>query len=181
MQLKTHAIAFSALACLAGASHANIVTFTGTTAGGPTFNRPTEDLFGLSTIGTAVRYDAYSFSVSAAGSYTFLTTGLFDTFSLLYRGTFNPTSPRINALIANDDLVSPPLTTSGFALTLAAGTTYLLVNTGFSNSEFGSFSTTIGGPGNIVATIPEPAAYGMFALGLGVVGLARRRALAVQS
>lgn len=157
-------------------ARASIITVTGDTTGGPTFNRPLEDLTGLSAVGTAVRYDTITFSASVSGDYTFLTTGEFDTFSILYSGAFLPGSPLTNAVVADDDLISPPFTTSGFASTLTAGATYVLVTTGFGNTDFGAWSTTIGGPGELTL-VPEPALGGIVALGLvGVVLRGKRTA-----
>lgn len=146
-------------------SEAAIFTSTGDTTAAPTFNRPIEDLSGLSAIGTAVHYATLSFSASIGGDYTFLTTGEFDTFSILYQGSFNPASPLVNAVVANDDLLAPPFTTSGFVGSLVAGSPYVLVTTGFDNTSAGAFSTTIGGPG-VVTVIPEPSSYALLALGL---------------
>lgn len=42
----------------ASAAHAGLVTFSGSTTGGATYNRPLEDLSGLSAVGTNVRYDS---------------------------------------------------------------------------------------------------------------------------
>ena len=38
-------------------------------------------------MGVAVPYDTLTFSASVSGVYTFLTTGAFDTFSILYSGS----------------------------------------------------------------------------------------------
>jgi hypothetical protein len=142
-------------------AHAEIITFTGTTAGGPTFNRPLQDLSGLSAIGTAVAYNALSFNVSQSGNYTFLSTGAFDNFALMYGGAFNPASPLTNALVGNDDLLAGTFTTSGFATNLTAGTNYVFINTGFENADLGVFSTTIGGPGTVAATAGPSAPSGI--------------------
>jgi hypothetical protein len=172
-----HALsAATALACISAASpaHALIYTYTGNTTGAPTFNRPFEDFSGLSGVGTAVRYNVFEFTVSVAGEYTFLTTApSYDPFVFLYSPSFNPANATANGIVGNDDLLG--LTTSGFAATLSTGTTYLVVNTGFGNTDFGAFSTTIGGPG-VVTQIPEPAAYLTMALGLAALSLLRRRA-----
>ena len=157
-----------------------IITHGGTTAGAPTFTRPLEDLSSLSAVGVGVHYDSFHFRVGASGDYTFLTSGLFDTFDVLYAGAFDPTHPLTHALAGNDDLLASPFTTSGFAATLATGIDYYLVTTGFSPTDFGAFSTTIGGPGSVIsdvvmAPVPETETWAMLALGLGLVGAVGRR------
>jgi hypothetical protein len=154
-------------------AQALIYTYTGNTTGGPTFNRPLEDGSGLSAVGTAVRYSSFEFTVSASGDYTFLTTApSYDPFVLLYSPSFNPGAALSNYVGANDDLLG--LTTSGLGATLNTGTTYVFVNTGFGNLDFGAFSTTIGGPG-VITQVPEPEVLAMMALGLAVLGWARQR------
>lgn len=171
---STALTAVVSMAC-ANAVQASIVTFAGDTRDGATFNRLIEQLTDLSTIGTAVGYDTYSFNIDTTGTYTFLTTAEFDSFSFLYQGSFDPNAPLSNVVAGDDDLLG--LTTSGFFGELTAGTPYVLVVTGYSNDSTGLFSSTIGGPGSIVPTpaVPEPETAAMFALGLGVLEWARRR------
>ncbi len=179
MTFKRALLALAVTAGLSAPAHAVIFTFTGDTTNGPTFDRPLESLTGLSAIGTDVNYSVFSFTVDTAGAYTFLTTGEFDTFVILYAGSFNPASPLTNALKANDDLLG--ITTSGFGQALTTGTVYHYVTTGFDSDEFGAFSTTIGGPG-VVTQIPEVGTYLMMGLGLGLIGaVQRRRAQRAQS
>jgi hypothetical protein len=137
-----------------------------------------EDLSGLSGTGTAVPYRHFMFTVSLAGEYTFVTTtASYDPFVFLYSPSFVPASPLTNTIIANVDLLG--FTTSGFSVPLQAGTSYTFVNTGFANVDFGAFSTTIGGPGNVIpAAMPEPGPYTLLALGLAAIGLVRQRHMA---
>ncbi len=172
MNAKLSLIALAAFAFVSSA-HASIETVTGDTTGSPTFNRALEDLSDLSAVGTDVAYDVYSFTVDTAGTYTFLTTAQFDSFTFLYSPSFSSSDALTNALIGNDDLLG--LTTSGFAYDLAAGTTYLYITTSFGNDDFGKYSTTIGGPGDITASVPEVESYALMLLGIGALGLARRR------
>jgi hypothetical protein len=154
----------------------DIVDFAGDTTGGPTFNRLLEDLSAPSAVGTDVAYNTFGFTVTASGTYTFLSTGAFDNFTFLYENSFDPNSPSANAVIGNDDLLG--LTTAGFAADLIAGTHYVFVTTSFGNSDFGAFGDTIGGPGAVIrdgTPAPEPETYLLLGLGLVALGLVRRR------
>ena len=159
---------------------AGLFVHSGNTTGGPTFSRPYEDLSGLSPFGSNVNYERFDFTVATTGDYTFLTTGAFDTFSLLYATAFNPSAPVVNAIFADDDLIAPPFTTSGFAGSLVAGTHYSLITTGFSSADFGAFTVMVTGPGaiqtGIVAVVPLPATPALLVAGLSaMIWLARRR------
>jgi ABC-type amino acid transport substrate-binding protein len=162
-----------AAAAVCAPAQAAIFTFTGNTTGGPTFNRAFEDFSGLSGIGVANPYQVTEIAVTATGSYTFLTTATgYDPFTFLY-SSFNPANATANGIAGNDDLLG--LTTSGFAATLSAGVSYFFVSTGFAPSDFGSYSTTIGGPG-IAAIVPEPESYALMLLGVaGLLAWSRRR------
>lgn len=139
-------------------------TYNGTTAGGPTFNRPNANgnsaPTALSATGTAVPYDVVMFTVATAGSYSFLSTANYDNFLVLYSGSFTATSPLAGAVIANDDF--PTVGRSGFSSTLATGTTYFLVTTGFGNINSGTFT-------DVITLVPEPGTWAM--VGAGLVGL----------
>ena len=176
MKLASIALAVSALS-MSSAALAVDYSYTGTTVGGPTFNRPVS-LASLSAVGTAVAYSTLTFSVTADGSYSFLsasTTPLYDNFTALYLGSFVPASGLVNLIALNDDLGNT--STSGFTTALATGSTYVFVTTGFDNLDVGSFSNTISGPGSVITSaVPEPETYALMAFGLaGICLLARRR------
>ncbi|QBE67117.1 PEP-CTERM sorting domain-containing protein [Pseudoduganella lutea] len=101
---------------------------------------------------------------------------------ILYEGGFDAAAPNENRVRFSDDLLSP--NTSGLRWGLTAGTQYTFVVTGFNDSEYGAYSFTIGGPGNIipgpvfnnpVAAVPEPSTWLMLGLGLAAVGFTARR------
>ncbi|MEO7410103.1 MAG: PEPxxWA-CTERM sorting domain-containing protein [Sphingomicrobium sp.] len=135
------AVAFST------AASAQIAVFERTTSDLSTYNRPIEDVSGLSAVGTAVRYDLVSFSVSTNGTYTVAGAGVFDTFAGLYQTSFNPAAPLTNALVYNDDLTG--LRTSGYDYNLVAGTQYFALMTGFANTDSGAYAASISGPGSV--------------------------------
>ncbi|MFM7532465.1 MAG: PEP-CTERM sorting domain-containing protein [Rubrivivax sp.] len=156
-----------------GPAQAGIFTFAGDTTGAPTFNRALDDFSGLSGVGVANPYEVTEFTVSLSGSYSFLTTsGGYDPFTFLY-SSFNPADATANGIASNDDLLG--LTTSGFSATLTAGVSYFFVSTGFAPTDFGLYSTTIGGPG-LASVVPEPESYAMVLAGLaGLAAWSRRR------
>ncbi|MFN4064122.1 MAG: hypothetical protein ACK4JA_07960 [Parazoarcus communis] len=173
MRFKLNLLTLAMLTFAAGSAQANILTFSGDSTGASTFNRPVEDLSALSLVGTATPYSAYAFTVSTAGTYSFVSTARFDNFVLLYEGAFTSASPLQSALTANDDLVTSD--TSGFGAELSAGTSYVLVTTGYDNDAYGAFTNTIGGPG-LIAAVPEVDSYLLMLSGLlAVAGIAGRR------
>jgi hypothetical protein len=154
-----------------------------TTVGGPIWNRPLSGIppTGLSGVGTAVPYHVFEFTVDTSGAYDFLSLGAipvdWDNFLVLYAGPFNPATPLVNAIVANDDF--PSIGRSGFnGVALTAGTQYFLVTTGLANNDAGAFSNVIDGVGNVVpGQVPEPGTIALLGTSL-VVGSAvawRRR------
>jgi hypothetical protein len=178
--------AVTALLLVAGSAPAQV--YSGTTVGGPIWNRPVANANNppstLSNIGTAVPYHVQSFTVSASGTYTFFSQALlppnWDNYLFLYQNAFDPASPLANALIGNDDFGN--VGRSSFDYAVNSGTSYFLVTTGFANSNAGTFTNTITGPGVAsfgTQTVPEPSTVALVASGLlGLVGVARRRARA---
>jgi PEP-CTERM motif len=183
---KLFALALAVSAAVASPAFAGTTIFTGTTAGGPTYNRaiagtpPTT----LSGVGTAVRYSVQDFTVSLSGAYNFFNATNYDSYLGIHRVAFNPANALQNAVAYNDDFGGT--LDAGFSnLALLAGVSYFAVSSGFDNNDFGAFRLTVSGPGNIVGGttlpgVPEPATWAMFILGFAGIGaVARRRKASV--
>ena len=172
-----HRFILTALATAALASVASAQTFTGTTVGGPTWNRPNANGAlppnALSGFATAVPLNSFNFTVATAGSYSVQSTatGGWDNYTFLYQNSFNAGSPLTNVIIGNDDNVSIGL--SGFTATLTPGTQYFLVTTGRLNASLGAFSNAFSGPGGVLS--PEPGTFALVGLMLLPAGIALRR------
>lgn len=173
----------SALAAVAVATAlpASAAFYVDDTTEGPTYQRALADFSALSSVGTDVSYDVFSFSVSADGLYSVrsFAQGLFqdgpwDQYLFLYSGSFDPTQALSNGVIGNDDFAAT-IGKSGFDLALAVNTAYYLVTTGYGNADAGTFLNVITGPGAILPAIPEPGTYAMLAIGLFAVAFAVRR------
>ena len=163
--------ALLAMSVVAGPACAVVISYSGNTTDAFTFQRPVEDLSALSAIGTAAHFDAFSFVAASSERYQFLTTGVFDTFVILYGNPFSPLAPLGQALVANDDASTAALNVSGLSWNLTAGRSYTYVVTGFDNDEYGSFQTTIE---SVAAPVPEPGTWLLLAAGLGLVSGAKR-------
>lgn len=170
------AIAISALFVgFAQTAQADIVTWTGDTTSGPTYDRPFADFSDLSPNGAGVSYNTIAFTVAMDGEYSFTLHGLgFDTFLFLYENSFAPDAPLTNGVAGNDDDVS--LTTSGFAADLTTGTQYYVVVTGFEAGEAGMYSLTVSGEG-VISAVPEPSTWLMLAFGFAAIACIQRRRL----
>ncbi len=159
-----------AAAALPLSASAGSLSLTGDTTGAPTFLRTT--VTGALSAYT-VPYQAYVFTVSQDGLYDFTLSAtdpsVFDTFLHLYSGSFDPAAADLNFLRANDDRTfnSPELGSALTGVSLASASTYYLVADGFLPSDYGAYTASVSGPGNISASaVPEPSTL---ALG-GVLG-----------
>lgn len=172
--------------CASTLVSAGVLTFADTTVAGPLWNRPLQNgssaPVSLSGVGTNVAYDVTHFQVDTTDLYDFLVTATaptnWDNYTFLYQGAFDPTQPLVNALIGNDDF--PSIGLSGFnGVSLSAGTDYFLVETGFGNTNAGTYSAQITGragtaflPNN---SVPEPSSLALVSIALLAATVARRR------
>ena len=136
MKWNTMAFAPVALAA-AGLAHADTYSVSGSiTLADPTFNRPVS-FSSLSAVGTAVHYDQLVIIGATPGTYDFrmqaVPGGSFDTFLALYAGGFNAAAPLTNLVAFNDDFTNIA-SGSGFSFDIAAGVTYTVISTAFSNT-----------------------------------------------
>ena len=139
------------LALAAAPAFADTVTFSGTTAGGPTWNRPRDAGSGtagsctLSNIGTAVPFATEPFTVPADGTYDIdLDPVGFDGVLLLYDGRgFDPSDPCLGLIAYADEGFDPGNPEEIAAVGLSAGVSYTVVVTGFDNTDAGAYSGTV--------------------------------------
>jgi hypothetical protein len=125
-----------------------VVTFTADTTGAPTWNRPDSSGSALATSATRTPFQMQPFIVppGGTGAYTITAdwTG-FDGFLFLYRFPFDPAQPLRNFIAGNDDY-------QGIARSRLAGQNldaeqrYVVVMTGYGNSDDGPYSIRIEGP-----------------------------------
>ena len=125
-------------------------TYTGTTVGKPTWQRPIanghDTPVALSPNATKTRYNAFSFTVTDTDYYDLLSVSnspaSWDNYTFLYQGSFDASRPLNNILLGNDDFGA--IGRSGFnGISLLSGTNYYFVTTGISNPIDGSFTDTI--------------------------------------
>ena len=112
-----------------------------------------------------VSYHIYgAFTVTEAGTYDFssIQDG-WDGYLLLYETAFDPMDQTANFVIGNDDGAGG-IGTSDFSVALATDTEYFLITTGFGAGDFGNFTNTITGPGDVLCgdmPVEGELAYGI--------------------
>jgi hypothetical protein len=146
-----------------------VASYSNATTGGPTWHRPHEGFTNVDS--ELIAYHVQPFEVGATGRYDIFSSQDFDGMLFLYAGGFDPLSPLSFGYADNDDgrtgIKSSDiwLDGAGDPMVLSAGTTYYLVTTGLREDDFGTFTSYIGGEGD-VTFVPEP---GSFALVFGAV------------
>jgi hypothetical protein len=200
------ALVIGCIFCATNPMKAATLSWTGDTSsagGGLVWNRPTlnnNPPTSLALAGGGEGYLALEFVVDTAGSYAFsvqengLGTGDWDSVSgnilgFLYQTSFNPATPLTN-IVTNGG----PGAHSSWSASLAPGTDYWMVITGYCGTgsgpglgsvagctgpatlEEGPFSASLAGPGNITAlgqsgdVVPEPSMFGVLLGSLLLLG-----------
>ena len=124
---------------------AAVTSISGTiTASSPSYVRPDGDNVTVYEPGFNVLYKAHYFVAPSSGSFTFTTTAvgtITDTYLALYQNSFDPANPATNFVKGHDDISPNPPTNflSSITQTLTAGTTYIIVVSGWSASVTGTF------------------------------------------
>jgi hypothetical protein len=117
-------------------------TFTGNTAGGPTFARPNDA--GNAVSGSVVSYHALSFSLLGTDACVIHSTQNFDGILYLYQSGFNPGSPLTNLVDFDDDAELGqgtsriPHDLNSLSVGLMTGH-YILVVAGYNGTQAGGF------------------------------------------
>ena len=123
--------------------------YAGTTTGGPSWSRPFADCTGTSALGPVVLHtQTITPTVTGAHTISSVQDG-WDGYMFIYSSPFDPAAPNTNCIAGNDDAAG--IGTSEIAnVALTAGTSYIVVTTGFEAGEEGTFTNTIDGPGAII-------------------------------
>lgn len=154
---------FTGLGDTGGGGGGNVpAMFSGDNTGGPPWDRPftvgdgTSGSCLISATGSGVLYETTEFSTDTDGTYsietTYLTAG-HDGYIHLYEGSFDPADQCVD-LIALDDDFGGTGASRIEAIDLTAGTTYILVVSGFSGTgdDFGPYEGVIDGPPDATIT-----------------------------
>ncbi|MEM6265407.1 MAG: Ig-like domain-containing protein, partial [Bacteroidota bacterium] len=127
----------------------------GSTTNGPTWDRPIGTGPGISSLGP-VSYNALTFQVDVSGTYLIGSLQNYDGYIHVYINSFDPENQLTNLIAGNDDGIFG-VGSSDVVLFLNAGTEYIVVTSGFSLFDFGSFQTFIEGQPGTPAENATPA------------------------
>ncbi|MFN7942936.1 MAG: hypothetical protein U0X73_15205 [Thermoanaerobaculia bacterium] len=118
-------------------------SFYGTTLTNRTFNRPNTDLTTLS--GKTTQYHQQAFFVNSAAVCDLRSAqeGTFDGLIYLYRGAFDPTSPLVNLIAANDNGGLGVGTSDLAGVALGADQSYYLITTSVEPAVTGNFTNFV--------------------------------------
>lgn len=115
-----------------------------------TWARPNANCQTLSSTSNS-RYETQILSVNVSGEYTIATEyENFDGYVHLYDEQFNPFDPFLGCIDGDDDSGPGGLSTSQLNnVFLHAGRSYYIVNSGFNDTDSGTYTTRISGPGGV--------------------------------
>ena len=97
--------------------------------------------------GANYRYEAIEVTVSKTGTYTFSSRGFIDTYFYCYSTSFNATNPSVNLL--GQDHNSGSNGQFNYAVSMTAGTKYVLVVTTNSPNVIGAYAYVASGPSTV--------------------------------
>lgn len=159
-------IAIATLVIAAGGALAQSQSYSGTTVGGPLWNRPIGAGPSISGLGP-VNYHAETLNL-IPGVYDFssLQDGGWDGYLHVYAGGFDANNQLVG-LLAGDDDGNGGIGTSDIEGLNLAGGTYVVVTSGFQAGDAGTFTNTI-------TLVPTPASAALLGLG-GLAAIRRRR------
>jgi len=125
-------------------SYGNVLNSNSGTFVRPNANRNDDDYY----------YQAIQLRISAGAYYSFISISSMDTYGCLYSSSFDPSNPRHNLMICNDDDAG----SSQFLINqyLNSYTTYILVVTTYSTRTLGSFTVQATGPASVGMTSISP-------------------------
>jgi hypothetical protein len=132
-----------------------VAGYSGTNAGGPTFQRPGQGVPPTSLSGNIVNYHLEQFTISANSPCTLYSDQDYDGYLHVYEGSFNPADSFANVIGGDDDVFTNPFRDSQIDIELFAGITYYLVTSSFGAGGTGNFTNTVTCPAADV-TIGEP-------------------------
>ena len=138
------------------AAPADVEMYTGTTAGGPEWDRPGQDPSNCIPSGYLVRYSDQPFFVAADGICDIDSQQEYDGYLHVYEISWDPLDQCTNLIAADDDGDGGIGTSNIYGLGVTAGVTYWVVTSGYYTGDEGSFSNTISCDVDVTLGMPAP-------------------------